>query len=419
LSGICGLGAGSTSISAHMQRGQSPSLIPLNPFDRRARPDPYPVYQYMRTVEPVHRSQSGLWILTRYEDCRAVLEDARWSHDADRILEPARGKDDPVDPTVRLLRASIAFSDGRVHAAHRRPAEAALKKAMVGVNTRASKVADGLIALIKEKEGAADLVRDYASPLPLVVLADLLGVPQADRGTLQRWGRELASGLDPTVRAGGVVRAGAAAAAMVEYMLERVEAARAVATPGLIGELAVSHGKLKTWELIADIIAFFVIGVETTSGLIGNAMLALLRSPDQLEKLRRQPSLLESGLEELIRLDGPVHLTARVATEDAEVGGVRLAAGEQAVVLLAAANRDPARFTEPDRLDLARSDNPHLGFGAGTHSCFAAPLARVLGKVAISKLLAGLSVIELAGDPEWNDTVTLRGLSRLSVSFKK
>lgn len=402
-----------------MQRGQSPSLIPLNPFDPRARPDPYPVYQYMRTVEPVHRSQSGLWVLTRYEDCRAVLEDARWSHDADRILEPARRADDPVDPMVRVLRASIAFSDAGSHAAHRRPLEAAMKKSMKGAAARTLKVAEGLITLIEEKEGAVDLIRDYAAPLPLVVLADMLGVPQADRAKLQRWGRELVSGLDPTVRSGGVVTAGAAAAALVEYMLGRIEGARDRVTPGLIGDLAASPGKLNAWELIADITAFLVMGVEMTAGLIGNGMLALLRNPGELDKLRRQPSLMETGLEELVRFDGPIHLTARVATEDVDVGGTRIPAGEQAIILLAGADRDPARFVEPDRLDLARSDNPHLGFGAGIHSCFAAPLARMLGGVAISKLLAELKSIELAGDPLWNPTVTLRGLSRLPVSVSR
>jgi cytochrome P450 len=372
----------------------------------------------MRAVEPVHRSRGGLWVLTRYEDCRALLEDPRWSHEADPILEPGRAEADPVDPTVRLLRASIAFSDSPVHATHRRPLEAAMKKAMTGVSARTAKVADGLIDLIREKEGAADLIRDYAAPLPLVVLADLLGLPAADRIALQRWGRELASGLDPTVRAGGVVKAGAAAAAMVEYMLGRLEATRNGDTRDFIGELAASPGKLKTWQLIADITALLVIGVETTSGLIGNAMLALLRNPDQLDKLRHQPSLLESGLEELVRFDGPVHLTARVATEDVTVGAAKIATGEQAIVLLAAANRDPGRFTEPDRLDLARSDNPHLGFGLGIHSCFAAVLARKLCGVAISKLLAGLMDIELAGEPDWNETVTLRGLSRLPISFR-
>jgi cytochrome P450 len=218
------------------------------------------------------------------------------------------------------------------------------------------------------------------------------------------------------VRSSGIATAGAAASAMVEYMLGRIEGARDIPTPGLIGGLAASAGKLNTWELIADITAFLVMGVEMTSGLIGNGMLALLRDPDQLDKLRRQPSLLESGLEELVRFDGPIHLTARVATENAEVGGTNIRAGDQAIVLLAAANRDPARFTTPDRLDLARADNAHLGFGGGTHSCFAAPLARMLGGTAITKLLAGFKSIELAGDPAWNDTVTLRGLNRLPVS---
>ncbi|MEP6753076.1 MAG: cytochrome P450 [Candidatus Dormiibacterota bacterium] len=393
-------------------------MIPINPFDRRARPDPYPVYQYMRTVEPVHRSPVGYWILTRYDDCRAVLEDPRWSHDADRILEPTRRESDAVDPTVRLLRASIAFTDPPQHAQHRRPVEAAIKTAMRAKAPRVKTVAQGLIELMREKGPSVDLIRDYATPLPVVVLTDLIGIPVADRIQVQRWGRDLASGLDPAIRAQSVARAGGAATAIVEYMLEQIDAARRSPDSSLIGQLASKPTKLKTWELIADLTVFLVTGIETASALIGNALLALLRNPGELEKVRREPALLDRGIDELIRFDGPLHLTARVANENIEVAGVKVTGGEQVLVLLAAANRDPARFNEPDRLDLARDDNAHLGFGAGTHKCFAEPLAKLLCREAITALLESLEGLALAGDPQWNDTVTLRGLSHLPVTFK-
>jgi cytochrome P450 len=401
-----------------MQRPQSSSMIPANPFDRRARADPYPVYQFMRTVEPVHKSPVGFWILTRYADCKVVLDDKRWSHSADRILEPGRGELEPVDPTVRLLRASVMFSDPPDHARHRGPLEAVMKEAMQDIAPRAQQVATDLVKLMREKEKGVDLIRDYAAPLPLVVLADMIGVPPADRGKVQRWGRELASGLDPMVRSTGVVNAGAAAAAFVEYLLDRIGEDRD-ATGGMLAELVANPGKLTTWELIADLTAFFVVGLETTSNLIGNAMLALMRNPGEMTKLRRRPALIKTGLEELVRFDGPIHLTARVADEDVEVGGTSVKAGEQAILLLGAANRDPARFKEPDRLDLARAVNPHLGFGAGVHACFAAPLARLLGASAINTLIAELDGLELAGDPTWNDSVTVRGLSHLPATFRR
>ena len=361
----------------------------------------------------------GYWILTRYDDCLTVLEDPRWSHDADRILEPGRTESDSIDPTVRLLRASIAFSDPPQHALHRRPLETAIKAALKATAPRITTVAQGLIKLMREKETGADLIRDFATPLPVVVLTDLLGIPASDRIQIQRWGRDLASGLDPSIRAQGVVRAGAAATAMVEYILERIEAGRRAPDSSLIGGLAAKPGKLKTWELIADLTVFLVTGIETASGLIGNAMLALLRNPGELEKIRREPALLDSGLDELIRFDGPLHLTARVANKDIEVSGVKIAAGEQAIALLAAANRDPARFSDPDRLDLARKDNPHLGFGAGTHKCFAEPLAKLLCREAITSLVNSVDGLALDGDPLWNDTVTLRGLGRLPVTFQR
>ena len=402
-----------------MQRGgRTSSLIPANPFDPRARSDPYPVYQFMRTVEPVHASRLGFWVLTRYADCRAVLEDGRWSHDADAILEPGRGALDPVDPTVRLLRASLAFSDPPAHTAQRRTLELVVRKHMKSIPASAQRVAKGLVKLMREKE-SADLIHDFAAPLPLVVLCDLIGIPPADRATVQRWGRELAGGLDPAIRAMGVLNAGAAAAAMVEYMLDRIEAARAGSGSGLIAELGAVPGTIRTWELIADLTAVFVIGVEAASGLIGNGALALLRHPEQLEELRRRPALIESGIEELIRFDGPVHLTARVATEDLDIGGTPIPAGGQAVIVLAAANRDPAHFTDPDRLDLSRQENDHLGFGAGTHGCFAAPLARVLASTAIMALATELPGLALSGDPEWLNSVTLRGLSHLPVAYDR
>jgi cytochrome P450 len=397
------------------QSGPS-SLIPLNPFDRRARPDPYPVYQYMRTVEPVHKSPVGFWILTRYDDCRMVLTDKRWSHDADRILEPQRGDDDPVDPTVRLVRASVAFSDPPLHARHRRPLEVAMKNAMKGSAARTTRVAHDLVELLREKESGADIMRDYAMPLALVALTDLMGFPSADRGQLQRWSRELIAGIDPGIKGAGVMRASAAATAMVEYLLSQVESSRDGDGAGMLSDLVINAGKLRTWDLIADLTVFLVVGVETSSALIGNAMLALLRNPEQMRKLRDQPSLIDTGLEELIRYDGPIHLTARVADADVLIGRTTIKAGEQAIVLLGAADRDPARFADPDTLNLSRSDNPHLGFGGGVHSCFAAPLAKVLGRVAIGTLLAGVSEIELAGDPVWSETVTVRGLRRLPVT---
>jgi len=393
-------------------------MIPANPFDRRARSDPYPVYQFMRTVDPVYHSPGGLWILTRYADCNAVLNDQRWSHSADRIFEPARGEFEPMDPTVRLLRASVMFSDPPDHARHREPLEAAMKETMEGLAPRVERVATDLVKLIREREKGVDLIRDYAGIIPLVVLGDMLGIPPADRAKVNRWGRELASGLDPLVRSSGVVVAGAASVAFVEYLLNRIEESRGAGGAGMLGQLAAHPGKLTTWELIADLAAFFFTGLETTVDLIGNAMLALLRHPDQTAKLRQRPALMKSGLEELVRFDGPVHLTARVANEDVEVGGATIKAGEQAIVLIAAANRDPARFKDPDRLDLARAVNPHLGFGGGIHACFAAPLARTIGAGAISTLIAELKGLELDGEPKWRDSVTMRGLSHLPVTIR-
>lgn len=400
-----------------MQPPQS-SMIPVNPFHARARPDPYPLYQYMRTVEPVHRSQAGFWILTRYADCHAVLEDPGWSHDADSLLEPARGELEPVDPTVRLLRASILFQDPPRHAAHRRPLEAAVRSGMKGAEARLEKIASQLITLMREKESGADLIRDYVAPLPLVFLCDLMGIPAADRSLVQRWGRELVAGLDPLEPARGVVVAGAAAAAMVEYMLGRLDAGARSETNGAMSHLRPGSGGLSTWEVVADMTTFIVMGVETSIGLIGNGLLALLRQQDALVALKREPARIDAAIEELIRFDGPIHLTARATTRAAEVGGYTVGPGEPVLVLIAAANRDPAQFADADRLVLDRAENAHLGFGLGRHLCFAAPLARIIGRIAMTSLLTKLDGLELAGQPDWNPTVTVRSLRRLPISWR-
>lgn len=392
------------------------SFIPLNPFDQRARANPYPLYDYMRTVEPIHHSPVGFWILTRYEDCRTVLESDRWSHDADSILEPGRGEGDPVDATVRLLRASVAFVDKPRHTQHRRLLEWAVRSGLNGVALRTRNVAADLISLMREKGAGADLVRDYAAPLPLVILTDLLGVPAADRPYLQRWGRDLAAGLDPGVTRGKVLKAGAAATAFVEYMADQLDAARNERSGGVIAALPSRSRSLRTWEVIADLTTMLVLGIETSRNLIANGILALLRHEDQLSAVRERPALMERGVEELIRYDGPIHMTARAAAADVEVGGQSIKAGEQAIVLLGAANHDPARFAEPHRLVLDRAENDHLGFGAGTHACFAAPMARMICASAIFELIRLVDNLQLAGEPDWSDTVVMRGPRALPVA---
>src|SRR6266853_1434375 len=275
-----------------MQRGGASTMIPVDPFDKRARPNPYPVYQYMRTVEPVHRSPIGFWILTRYADCKAVLEDPRWSHDGDSLLEPQRKPADPVDPLVRLVRASITFSDPPAHTRHRRALESAIKPAMRGLAPKIVQTAGSLIDLMLEAKGEIDLMSAYAAPLPLTVLSDVLGLPASDRGQLHHWGRDIAQGLDPGVRSSGVIRAGAAAVAMVEYLQDQIDASRKSTSAGIIRTLAASTSKLSTWELVADLTMFLVTGVEASCALIGNAVLALLGNPDQLRQLHSLPALI-------------------------------------------------------------------------------------------------------------------------------
>ncbi|HVD00788.1 MAG TPA: cytochrome P450 [Candidatus Dormibacteraeota bacterium] len=393
------------------------SLLPVNPFDVRARPDPYPVYQYMRSVEPVHLSPAGFWVLTRYEDCRQVLDGDGWSHDAGALLEPQRAEGDPVDPTVRLLRASLLFADPPALAARREVVERALRRPAAKIGERAAEVAGRLLALIEEREPTADLARDFSVPLGLVAVADTFGVAAADRISLQRWSRDLVAGLDPGIRAAGVASAAAAAAALAEYWLGRLDAARREDGDGPVDVMA--RSEIGSWQAAADLGVLFVLAVETTSALIGNALLALLRDQAVRERLAADPGLAGPVVEEAARLDGPWHLTARSAIQRQSIGGSAIEAGELAVLLLAAANRDPAVFPEPDSLRLDRQGPPHLGFGGGPHECLARPFAAAVATAGLGRLAPLLAGIEADGDPEWNPTVTLRGLRRLPVRLAR
>ena len=205
------------------------------------------------------------------------------------------------------------------------------------------------------------------------------------------------------IRAAGVIRAGAASAALVEYLLDRIDSA--TLGSGALHDLATMPRKVRTWGLIADLAVLIATGLEATSAFIGNAALALVRHPDVRHELAGRPDRRPSAVEELLRFDSPVHLTARAATVDIDLDGHTVAA-----------NRDPSRFQDPDRLDISRQDNQHLAFGHGAHSCFAAPLARLIGGPAVMTL-AGLEM-DLAGDPAWLDTVTMRGLRQLPVTLR-
>ncbi len=389
-------------------------VLTYDPFEPAVHDDPYPTYHALRAADPVHRSElMDMWVLTRHRDIAFVLRDPRFSVDRrewDGTPPPADGELtqsmlslDPPDHTRLRTLVSRAFTPRVVE--RLRPLATTL------VDEALDRAAHA---------GGLELVEDLAYPLPVAVIAHLLGVPREDWPRFRAWSRLLVGSLDPTV-ARDPDRMGPARAAerALHAYLEGVVAER-LAEPrdDLISALvAPADGApaMRGKELLLMLALLLVAGHETTVNLIGNGVLALLRHPDQLALLRARPELVEQAVEELLRWDSPVQLTGRLATSDVEVGGRTVRTGELALTVLGAANRDPEVFTDPDRLDLTRPPGPHLAFGRGIHFCLGAPLARLEGQVAIAALVGRFPGLHEAGEPERSETITMRGLRRLPL----
>ncbi|GAA2722560.1 MULTISPECIES: cytochrome P450 [Streptomyces] len=392
--------------------------------------DPYPAYAWLREHAPVHRTElpSGVeaWLVTRYADARQALADQRLSKNPLHHSEHAHGKGKVGIPGERSanLMTHLLNIDPPDHTRLRRLVSKAFTPRRVAeFAPRVQELTDRLIDGFCEK-GGADLIHEFAFPLPIYAICDMLGVPPEDQDDFRDWAGMM-------IRHGGGPRGGVARSVkkMRTYLAELIHRKREDLGDDLISGLirASDHGEHLT-ENEAAAMAFILLfaGFETTVNLIGNGTYALLRHPEQRERLQRalaegDASLLATGVEELLRYDGPVELaTWRFATQNLVIGGQRIAEGDPVLVVLAAADRDPERFADPDALDLSRRDNQHLGYGHGIHYCLGAPLARLEGQTALATLLRRLPDLRLAAAPEdlrWRGGLIMRGLRTLPVEF--
>ncbi|MBD0676882.1 cytochrome P450 family protein [Streptomyces sp. CBMA156] len=397
--------------------------------------DPYPAYAWLREHAPVHRTTlpSGVeaWLVTRYADARQALADGRLSknpahhsgqaHRTGRVGIPGERQADlmthllNIDPPdhTRLRRlVSKAFTPRRV----------------AEFEPRVQQLTDRLIDGFAQR-GSADLIHEFAFPLPIYAICDMLGVPAEDQDDFRDWAGMMVRHTKPGQGGGQRGGVGRAVKRIRAYLLELIHRKRADLGDDLISGLirASDHGEHLT-ENEAAAMAFILLfaGFETTVNLIGNGTYALLRNPGQRRLLqesvaRGESALLDTAVEELLRYDGPVEMaTWRFATQPLTVGGVDIPVGDPVLVVLAAADRDPARFADENTLDLARTDNPHLGFGHGIHYCIGAPLARLEGRAALATLLSRLPDLRLAESPEnlrWRGGLIMRGLRELPVEF--
>lgn len=384
--------------AANDERALTPFLQKL--FATEHRQDPYAIYRYFRKVAPAFRSELGVWILSEYADCAAVLRSPAWGNGdmqqrfraqpVDSVLDKGFMRLDPPDHTRIRSLVSKAFTP----------------RVVERVRPRIEQLCAELIETarkISASEGSVDLVNVFAYPLLLTVITELLGVPARDQDLFRVWSQAVARGLDPefVMPAEEIQRRDAALSEFHGYFTDLANQRRAHPSDDLFSDLAaVEDGgdRLSADELVATCVLLLIAGHETTVGLIINGVVALLQNPDQLAIMRRA-NPPAGYIEEFLRYDAPVQFTARMALADVELAGQSVAAGEMALVLIASANRDAKVFSDPEQLNLAREgEQRSLSFGLGTHFCLGAPLARISAEVALSTLLRASPNLSLATD---------------------
>jgi pimeloyl-[acyl-carrier protein] synthase len=408
-------------------------------LDPEVLANPYPLYHRLRTEDPVHWDPYlHAWIVTRYADVIEVLH--RYS--ADRTPTPEQLSTmglAALNPIAEVMVRQMLFLDPPNHTRLRALASAAFTVSRVEkLRSHIQEIMDGLLDRVIAN-GRMDVIADFANPAPAIVTAELFGVPVADHEQLKDWSTDFAEMLgnfqhNPD-RFPKILRS---VNGMTEYFRSTMRSmtessARPARDPeqanikeGLVSAMmsaTVDGAKLNEDEIIANLIVTMVGGQETTTNLIGNGILTLLRNPESLQRLRNNPSLISSAVEELLRFESPSQHTARLAPADVTLGGKQIKKRQAVIAVMGAANRDPERFPDPDHLDIERKDNRHVAFGWAAHFCFGAQLARIEGQIAFETILRRLPGLALdipalnAKSLEWRHNLGLRGLTRLPVTF--
>jgi aspartate racemase len=392
-------------------------------LDPKVLANPYPLFQRLRREAPVHwDSFLHAWIVTRYADVLEVLQ----SFSADRTPTPEQLDGmglSKISPLAQLMVKQMLFMDAPAHTRLRGLAAKAFTPARIQtLKQHIHDIVDRLLSGVRE-QGGMDVIADLAEPLPAIVTAEMLGVPVSDHRKLKVWSGNFAEMLgnfqhNPD-HAEVMLRT---VEEMTAYFREAVEEQKRHPREGLIDSLLnaeIDGDRLSDEEVVANVIITMVGGQETTTNLIGNGVLTLLRHPEQMEKLRGDLTLIPSAVEEMLRFESPSQHTARLAPSDRELGGQQIRKRQAVIAVMAAANRDPERFPDPDRFDIARSDNRHLAFGYAAHFCFGAPLARMEGQIAFAALLRAFPKLSLAPQEfAWRTNLGLRGLESLTVKFE-
>jgi hypothetical protein len=382
--------------------------------------DPYPLYRQLRESQPILQlPEANLVVLTRYQDVQNLLRDRRLGHDTAAGMTAEEHEERLRNPAIANLARTMLLQNPPDHTRQRALVVKAFDARRVeAMRPRVRTIADALIdGFVHREQG--DLRALFTHPLPVIVICELLGIPEADRAEFVKGTRISGRLIDPSpMTPDELAQANRNTLETQAYFTDLCEERRRYPKDDLITALVHSEtaeGRLSRDELTSNIALLFAAGHETTVNLMGNALIALYRNPDQLELLRREPTLMANAVEEFLRYDSSVQLTGRQALVDADIAGVALPRGRSVIALLGAANRDPEAFEDPDRLDITRQRIKPLSFGGGIHLCLGAQLARIEAAEALTALLERLPDLQLTAyeHPEWKPTITLRGASSL------
>jgi len=401
--------------------------LEFNPFSPEFQADPYPIYQILRTEDPIHQIKGfkfNQWFLSRYKDVYAVLNDARFKVDdlperlADKALHLKQQGD--FEPLIQTVSNWLFFLEPPNHTRLRSLVQKTFSTLKVEpLRPRIQAIVEHLIDQVEGKQ--MDVMTELAAPLPAWVSSEMLGIPTGDRPTLVEWAYTLFHVFDLPLSLQDYQHINQVALQFKEYFGKLITDFRKNPQDNLISkliQLCDQEGKLSEAELLGFLSMLFSVGQETTENLIGNGIFALLNHPEALESVKQNPHLMESALEELLRYDSPVQMISRTAIEPVEMDGKTIQKGDKVNLLLGAANRDPEKFPEPDRLNWNRQESSRLPFGSGIHYCLGAELARVQGQVALNTLIQRLPQLQLNPEKaERRKNIVLRGFKVLSVTF--
>ena len=396
-----------------------------DPAAPEVRRNPFPVYSQLQDDDPVHWSESlRSWVLTRYDDVRQVAMSDVMSPDRLRpFYAQLKGeRREILAEVMRYLSLWMVFRDPPEHTRLRRLVGTAFTpRSIEALADPVGRVVDQLLDALPRNQ-SVDWAQQVAMPLPAYVILDLLGIPHQSYADLKAWSDELrafvgSSRADPD----RYNRARHGATQLAGFFREVIAARRAAPGEDFVSRMITARdeqGSLSEDELVATCMLVLFAGHETTTHLLGNSANALLDHPDQLQRLRDNPALINPAVEEFLRYDGPSNAITRVVSADHEIGGKLLRSGDRVFAMVNAANRDPRRFDNPQGLDIARQNNRHLTFGFGLHFCLGAPLARLEAQLCFAGLIRRFGKIErAAGETEWIDSLSMRGLSRLPIQL--